>query len=136
MSDCILADGAPNNTGYHSVWLEGKRMGAHRAAYIRRNGPIPDGLDVMRSCDNRRCVNPDHLTAGTRSDNMQGCVGKGRHFAPDSSGEANRRAKITPEDAMTIRELRGELAQKEIGKMYGLHQTTVSDIQRGKLWRE
>jgi hypothetical protein len=48
-------------------------------AYAALTGPIPDGSDVRHDCDNPPCVNPDHLRTGTRSDNMQDCVQRGRN---------------------------------------------------------
>jgi len=52
---------------------------AHRVSHELFNGPIPDGMHVMHSCDNPSCVNPAHLRAGTRSENMQDSIAKDRH---------------------------------------------------------
>ena len=66
--------------GYGRIWL-GKNGGyvlAHRFSYLLNNGPIPDGLCVCHACDNPRCVRPDHLWTGTRSENTADRDRKGR----------------------------------------------------------
>lgn len=65
--------------GYGEFCYRGKKMRAHRAAYIIFKGPIPDGFDVCHSCDVRRCLNPDHLWAGTNEQNLHDASDKGRH---------------------------------------------------------
>ena len=57
--------------GYGTVRLDGKRRRAHRVSYEMAKGPIPEGLDVDHLCFNPPCVNPDHLEAVTREENLR-----------------------------------------------------------------
>ena len=60
----------------YGLW--GRHKYAHREAYERAYGPIPDGLVVMHSCDTPLCVEPSHLRAGTQSENLHDASARGR----------------------------------------------------------
>ena len=64
--------------GYGQIKFNKKMCRAHRVSYSAFNGEIPEGQEVMHSCDNRRCVNPDHLSVGTHQQNMSDIVKRGR----------------------------------------------------------
>lgn len=52
--------------------------GPYRKFYGIYKGEIPKGLVVMHTCDNRKCVNPDHLILGTNADNLHDSSGEGQ----------------------------------------------------------
>ena len=65
-----LRSGRPKgNNGYGTIEVDGRSTSAHRAAWIAFVGPIPDGMCVLHKCDNRACINPDHLYIGDKKQN-------------------------------------------------------------------
>lgn len=70
-SDCILWAGAKKKEGYGMIAVNGKPYSAHRYAWERVNGPIPDGLQADHRCLNPPCVNVAHLRLVTGAQNQQ-----------------------------------------------------------------
>jgi hypothetical protein len=64
--------------GYGMFWFSKTAIVAHRVAWIMLRGDIPKGMNVLHKCDNRKCVNPNHLFIGTQSDNVNDMLQKGR----------------------------------------------------------
>lgn len=112
----------PNNYGEFFQNNPRRMVGAHIVSYRMFKGET-NGLCVLHKCDNRRCVNPDHLFLGTRKDNMQDCL---RKMRLPSVG------KITQADADKIRTMSG--TQESIAAAFGIHQSGVSRILNRKTW--
>ena len=64
---------------YPNCRYTGKSEGTHRAAYLSKRGPIPDGMEVCHTCDNPICCNPNHLFLATHLENVRDRVSKGRN---------------------------------------------------------
>lgn len=70
----------PNGYGAFDMHLFGIKSGlTHRLSWMFHHGKIPDGICVCHKCDNKKCVNPDHLFLGTHQDNMDDIRRKKRH---------------------------------------------------------
>ena len=120
---------------------------AHRYSYALSHGRPPANMYVCHSCDNRLCVNPDHLWLGTASDNSKDAYNKGRmrlrspldypNWRPGRMmGEANGSAKLSAKKVATIRRRYrgGNVLQRELASQYGVSQVAVSKAIRGDTW--
>lgn len=63
---------------YGKTTLEGKTMSAHRTSYMVFKGEVDSGLCVCHSCDNKLCINPEHLYLATSKENFAHAVERGR----------------------------------------------------------
>lgn len=114
--------------GYGFFWFRGRQMGAHQASYLLHKGEIPPGFIVRHTCDNRWCVNPDHLLVGTSADNAHDMVSRGRH----RSGTA----LLTKEQ---VRAIRAEYVKRDgellrLAEKYGVRATTIHAIVARVNW--
>ena len=77
-SGCLVWQGAINSEGYGTVWHRDRTKLAHRLMWELTRGPVPEGLEVMHTCDVRACIAVDHLQLGTHAENLEDAKRKGR----------------------------------------------------------
>lgn len=133
-AECWNWTGSLDASGYGSIHGDLREtLRAHRLAWeIKHRRSVPSGMHVCHSCDNRKCVNPDHLFLGTNADNVADKVKKGRQSTIHLYGEAHGAAKITEAQARQIKAATGTM--REIGSRYGISPASVCRIRTGKQW--
>lgn len=123
--------GAPQFTGYGTIRKNSVSISAHRLSYEFYKGPIPDGLWVLHTCDNKLCVNPDHLYAGTHAQNTLDAVSRGR-FNP-AKGSKHCCAKVNEVDVLEIRA--SKKTTKELAKIYNIGERAILLIKDRTNWK-
>jgi hypothetical protein len=117
-SACIEWTGLIQPNGYGRLHISNSAIGAHRLAWSLANGRAPKrGMDICHSCDNRKCINPDHLFEGTRSENMQDAAKKNRIYAPNKGKKVCIRGHGFTEENTKVRD-NGRRECKQCRKLY------------------
>lgn len=149
MSGCWLWGGTFLNSGYGVMTIGdgAKQDSAHRLSWKLHRGEIAPGLFVCHRCDNRACVNPDHLFLGTNAENMADMHQKKRHQSGDRhwsrrmphkvpKGERQWKAALTEAG---VREIRAAHAagerQVDISLRTGIGQRTISRVIKRATWK-
>lgn len=135
--DCWEWHGACDQHGYGHINIgKNKKKKTHRLSWEFANGPIPDGLCVLHTCDNPKCVKPEHLWLGTYKDNMQDCIAKGRFvFLKSKPGEENNHAKLHDGDIRVIRDLaESGLKPRYTSEFLGIDRSCVHRIINREAW--
>lgn len=132
INDCWNWKACKDKDGYGFFKFRLKQDKAHRVMWILIHGEIPEGLCVCHKCDNPSCVNPDHLFLGTNHDNMLDKARKNRN----PFGEKVNTHKFDEKTVLEIVRLyrTGLYRQKDLGKMFGVYQSTIGRIVRGDTW--
>lgn len=134
---CIDHGQKGSGLGYGSYRYQGVRGTAHRIVYCKTHGvdlSSIKGLVVRHTCDNARCINPEHLVLGTHQDNMGDRCARQR----TNKGEARPQSKLTEADVDFIRKhyvrYSKEWGTVAIARMLGVNHRTVQSVTSGEAW--
>lgn len=154
--DChVVVSHKPASNGYPRIRLDKKLMSLHRYIWEKYNGPIPSGLCVMHKCDNRMCINPNHLRVGTLADNNHDMYTKGRaglqgpnrediirRVAAKNKGKPskvmgskNGNSRLVEAQVLEIRSLGGSVSKAELARRYSVDPKLIYLILQRKVWK-
>lgn len=108
---------------------------AHRVSYEIAYGVAPGNLQVLHRCDNRRCVNPNHLFLGSQQDNMDDMDAKNRRVS--LRGVDSPVSKLTESQVVEIRRLFNKcgMSAPEVSKVIGISEQNIRSISHFESWK-
>lgn len=130
---CLVSINVPEANGYVRTTRGVNKVLLHRHVYCKVNGTFPSQIAdnvIMHKCDNRACINPEHLVLGTQSQNILDAYERGRVTV-------NITSILTEDDVRNIRRMyhSQKITQKELGKMFGVSKNTVKDLINFLTWK-
>lgn len=134
VNECLEFTGGIGSHGYGVFWMNGKNYNAHKLSYMLNIGNVPDDLLVCHKCDNKKCINPNHLYLGDMKKNMQDAVdrqriAKGERHGSKTHPESFKRsnAKFTDEQCIEIYK-----SKDSVSVLAKTHNTHICTIYRAK----
>jgi DNA-binding XRE family transcriptional regulator len=131
---CWLWTGNFDSHGYGSLQYEGQKVGAHRVAWELTHGVIPADMCVCHRCDNPKCVNPEHLWLGTKSENALDRHVKGRSRGPEGIRQHDARLNLQKAEDIRAAYATRRYTQRALGVRYGVAQQSIGKIVNGRMW--
>lgn len=118
---CFIGSGKTDRDGYCRAWdkITKRNTFAHRLAYEKVYGKIPEGKVIDHICRVRNCLNPKHLRVVTVTENTR--LGN----VPKLSLEKASRIKLLYE---------GRVTQSYLAQIFGVDQAQISRVLNGKAW--
>lgn len=122
------------HNGYGAFSIKRRSQKAHRVSWIIHFGDIPNGLKVLHTCDNRKCVNPNHLFLGTYDDNNKDRAKKNRSATNinPNYGESNGNSKLRKPQVDFIKQ--SSLSSSELSRILNVSPSTVCRIRNKRTW--
>lgn len=143
---CWVWNGAKSSAGYGYYGVNYRSIRVHRISWKLTYGKDPYDL-ILHRCDNRACVNPDHLFEGSCKDNIHDAVRKGRWptgsqhpsvLRPETRprGESHANSKLNDEKVKQMRALHAQgLGQRQIAPIFGVSNYCAWSVISNRTWR-
>lgn len=134
---------AATRNGYGAIRVGRKVIDAHRLSYELHHGEIEEGMMVCHNCDNRLCVNPDHLFLGTAYENVKDAVMKGIITAPVNGvkfkpGNIPDNRRLTIDEVRILRDAidnRGDKTLTQVAKYFNIPRFLVRDLSANRSYK-
>lgn len=126
----ICVSHKPEKNGYIRICKNGKRMGIHRYIYELNFGDIPKNFVVRHKCDNKLCINKNHLEIGTQKDNIQDAVKRNRI----NKGSDRPQSKLSENEVKEIK-YNNKLSYNNLSKLYNVSKFMIYQIKHNKRWK-
>jgi hypothetical protein len=128
--------GSLDQDGYGSIGIivYGKqyKFRAHRVSFEEFKSKLTKDLYVLHTCNNRKCVNPDHLYEGTQKENCQDTVNSGNSL----KGERSKRSILKQIQVDEIRQLLDSgVSGSVLADRFGVHSSTICAIKMRRNWK-
>jgi hypothetical protein len=135
-NDCWNWIGNKSDTGYGRYYFEDKVQKAHRVSYKLFVGDIPQGKLICHKCNNRLCINPQHLYVGNHKDNYSDAIKAGTVYM--KNGEDNPFAKLKKEQVIKIKELYipYKVSAQKLANIFRTSRKNILHIVNNETWRE
>lgn len=117
--------------GYAPIQFKRKRTRAHRLAYELTKGEIFLDDIIRHTCDNKACINPDHLVAGNKHDNMIDMINRNRQS--DWSDRKGKRGKLKKQEVVEI--FYSNESSYQLSKKYNVTDVQIRRIRNGTRYK-
>ena len=127
---CMEYNGAISSNGYGVFYLNGKSYNAHKASYILHFGEISNNKWVLHKCDNKKCINPNHLYIGDREQNTRDAIirkrmASGINHGTKTKPKSFKRCNSILSDAECLKIKSSDLSKINLSKKYNVHISTI-----------
>jgi len=116
-------------SGYPYIYRNGISISAVKYLWEQKYGKAPKEICFLHKCDNRLCINPDHIFLGTKTDNAKDRDSKLRQ----AYGSRNGMAKLKEKDVLEI--FHDKSSYPEISLKFGISEGQIERIKNKECWK-